>query len=184
MPPQAARNGTESVVLVEAGGGIVHGVACPLDPRILILGLKQMVNGQIMRDITPASIIGILNHNGYKPQYGSLPLEYTCAGRNWLRDNEAQSWDLTGQNSNQYQFQLNPSVASPGLSGIVEWDNKRNARVCTAQNQAYLGTDSTGKPWAIGSTVPFLEPIGQHQIGAVIPAGRLDRQRVGEGGKG
>ncbi len=156
------------------GAGASKGVACPIDPRILILNLKQMVNGQVIRDITPTSIIGICNDHGYKPQYGSLPLLYTEPWRNFLRDNEANSWDLTGQNTNQYQFQLNPNVQSPGLSGVMEFDKKRNARVCTAQNQAYLGTDSTGKPWAIGTKVPFLAPIGQHQIGAVVPAGKFD----------
>lgn len=157
------------------GAGASKGSPCPLDPRIMLTSVKQLVNGQVIRDDSPASIIGEMIFNGYIPQTGSLPLIYTEPWRNFLRDHAMNSWDLTGQNTFQIQVVINANVASPSITGVVEFDKFRNARTCTAQNQAYLGNNpATGQPWAINSKVPFLDPIGRHQNTYSIPSGKSD----------
>jgi hypothetical protein len=149
-----------------------QGIACPLDPRILFTSFHQLVNSNTMRDVSASTIIGICEHYGYVPQTGSLPIFYTEPWRNWLKEYCGNSWDVTGQNTFQIQAGINPNVVNPAIYGTQEFDNFRNARTCTAQNQAYLGTNpTTGQPWAIGATVPFLDPITQHEATFNINAG-------------
>ena len=157
------------------GTGASGGIAGPIDPRLLITSMKLLVNGQVIRDITPTSIIGILNHWGYRPQYGSLPLIFTEPARNFLRDAEMNSWDLAGQNTFQLQFGIATGYTGIQVYGVMEFDKLRNARTCTAANQAYLGLNpATNAAWAIGSKVPFLSPVGQHQFSYPITTGRFD----------
>lgn len=166
---------------VTIAGGIITGIvvnnggtACALDPRIVLNGsFYQVVNGQVVRNASVTSIIATLNHSGYIPQYGSLPLIYTDPSRNFLRDAEMNSWDLTGQESFQIQGTINAAVGSPALFGVYEFDKFQNQRTVTAQNQAYI-LDANGKPYPIGSKVPFLAPIGQKQLTQTLTTGPTD----------
>jgi hypothetical protein len=160
-----------TVSALGVGTGASRGVACPLDPRIFFTSFRQTVNSQNMRDISPASILGILNYRGYTPGTGSLPLIFTEPWKNFLKEPAKNSWDLTGQNTYQIQAGISPNVASPYINGVVEYDKFRNARTCTASNQTYLGTQANGQPWPIGSKVPFLDPITQHESTFAINAG-------------
>ena len=163
-----------------AGGSVTGivvnngGTACPVDPRILFnTQFYQIVNGQVVRNATATSIIAALNNSGYVPQYGSLPLVYTDPSRNFLKDNDSNSWDMTGQESFQIQGTLNAAVGSPYLVGVYEFDKRQNMRTVTAANQKYI-LQPNGSPYAVGTQVPFLSPIGQKQTTQTLVVGPTD----------
>ena len=165
---------------VTIAGGSVTGIVvnnggtqCPIDPRILLTSCKQIVNGQVVRDASPTSVIGAINHSGYVPQYGSFPLLYADPQRNWLRDAEMNSWDMNGQGSFQLQFGISAAVGSPALGGVMEFDPRQNTRTINANNQKYI-LQANGQTYPIGTKVPYLSPIAQHQTTVTITSGRFD----------
>lgn len=135
----------------------VGGTASPISPITFFTGIKQLVNGVNMRDITVDSIMRLNMANGNYPALGELALYYTPPWRNVNQQNEVTSWDLFGQSTFQLQLQIAPTVSQPSLIGIQEFDYMRNVR-----------------PDGKGGSVPFLNPTSQHQFSWPIVAGRND----------
>jgi hypothetical protein len=126
------------------------------DPTTVLSSVKLLVNGTNMRDISPANIIGIAKTLGYTPALGELPIWFTNPSRNVLVPNDSNSWDLFGQST----FSIQAGIANgtvPGLVGVMEFDFLRN-----------LQTDSKG------ASVPFLQPMAQHQFLFNLSGGRND----------
>lgn len=123
----------------------------------LITGVKQLVNGINMRDITPDLIQRINFANGLQPTLGELALYYTAPWRNVNQQNETCSWDLFGQSTFQLQLQIAGNVVNPGVQGIMEFDYMRNLR-----------------PTSNGQSTPFLQPVSQHSFTWPIVGGRND----------
>lgn len=122
-----------------------------------LTSLKLLVNGVIMRDITPANTINIAKSNGLTPSAGILPIYFTPPWRNMLVANTANSWDMAGQATFQVQIGIDATAVNPTLVGNWEIDYLRNTR-----------QDSGG------GQVPFLQPISQHQFGIPGAIGRND----------
>lgn len=122
----------------------------------IITGVKIIVNGIPMRDITPANIIKICQANGYFPLKGELPLLFT---EPWLmagvmnEPDDILSWDLAGQSTFSIQLTINPASTVPGVQGTVEFDYQRNA---------------------LPSGQPFLQPVAHHEFSLPIVSGRND----------
>lgn len=153
-------SGAVSAVTIVSGG-----TPGPISPSVALPSLRQYVNGINMRDIQPAFIMAICAARGYLPQYGELPLFYTEPWRNFLRDNELTSWDLTLQKTSQIQFGISSSLVNPGITGVSEFDNRRNQRTIKSANDAKkLGV-------AVGTKVAILQPVSQHQFTFPINAG-------------
>lgn len=153
----ATGTGTGTVTAVAAGvvtAATLAPTASPINPGVMISACKQVVNGVVIRDITPAQIIQICQSNGYNPGLGELPMFYTEPWRNMLVNSEATSWDLQGQSTFQIQFTIAGTAASPNLTGIQEFDYFRN-------------TMRVG-----GKLVPSLQPIAQHSFTWNVAAGR------------
>jgi hypothetical protein len=135
----------------------VAGVASAMNPVDVIDQIKLLVNGVIIRDITPSSIMRIVNASGYVTKRGEFPVYFTPPWRNVNQQNEVTSWDLFGQSTFEIQIQLKSTVTSPGVTGIQEYDFMRNVR-----------------PGPKGEQVPFLQPTAQHQFSFNVVAGRND----------
>ena len=121
-----------------------------------LTSLKLVVNGVIMRDITPANTIAIAKSNGLNPSNGILPIYFTSPWRNMLVANAANSWDMAGQATFQVQVGIDATAVNPTLVGNWEIDYLRNTR-------------QDGP-----NAVPFLQPISQHQFGIPGAIGRND----------
>jgi hypothetical protein len=157
------------------GAGASLGTACPLDPRVFFSSFRQVVNSQVLRDASLTATIGKLNFWGYKPQPGMLPLLYTEPWRNFLHEQKSTSWDMTGQGTFQLQGQINSNVASPSINSEYEYDEAQNTRTVTAQNQKWMPANpATGQPYAVGTTVPFLFPVTEHEYTFSLVTGQND----------
>jgi Viral coat protein P2 N-terminal domain len=180
--------GVGQAVSVTTAGGVATVVAMtagytapavgPILPSTMITSLRALVNGVVIRDITPAQELAIQIASGYVPQFGSLPMWFTEPLRNMLRDNELTSWDLAGQSTFQLQIQIASGLTSPTLTGVQEFDFSRNAR--RVKNSTQLaqaiaaGLLPSGTTLASSPRVPFLQPVAKHAFGVPISAGRFD----------
>lgn len=166
-----------SGALGNATFSIGAGTAGPMNPSTLITSLRLLVNGIVVRDINPSQVLAIMTASGYFPQYGTLPIWFTEPPRNFLRDNELNSWDLAGQNTFQIQFGVSSTVTTPGVSGWIEFDFQRNARSIKSAKQlntANAQLPSGAAAYKIGDMVPFLQPVAQHSFSIPITSGRFD----------
>lgn len=157
--------GTGFVGTVTAAAGVVTavavtsiGTASPVNPITFFSSIQQIVNGVIIRDISPDSILRSVMAQGYYPTLGEFPLLYTAPGRNFVQRNDVTSWDLFGQSTFSIKMNISPLISLPSLVGIQEFDYFRNTK-----------PSPDGK-----SEVPFLEPVAQHQFSWPIVAGRND----------
>jgi len=144
------------------------GTPTPVNPATLITGMKLSVNGQNMRDISPALTMGIQAACGYNPGFGTLSILFTEPELNMLRDNALLSWDLTGQTQFSIQLTIAAGVASPSVNGVVHFDYNRNARKASASDVA------AGLAKTVGTQIPFLQPVAMHAFTQAIVAGRND----------
>lgn len=122
----------------------------------VITGIKILVNGISIRDISPANMIKIAQANGYYPILGELPIFFTepgtMNGPNVLEPSDVLSWDMFGQTSFSIQLSI-ASATVPGVTGLMEYDYQRNVR-----------------PGASGLE-PFLHPVAQHLFTAPLSSG-------------
>jgi hypothetical protein len=121
------------------------GTPSGVNPVTVCTSLQQIVNGVIMRDITPDSILRVINSNGIYPALGTLPLYYTDPSDNVNQLNELTSWDMFGQSTFSIRALIAATATTPGLQGSMEFDYARNAR-----------------PSANGMQ-PFLQPVAMHE---------------------
>src|SRR5688572_7309522 len=83
----------------------------------VVTGIKIIVGGITVRDISPSQMIAIAQANGYFPALGELPIFFTEAyGRNVIEPNDSTSWDMTGQTDFRIQLTIANGV-TPGVSG-------------------------------------------------------------------
>lgn len=154
-------NGSNVVTAATVTSG---GVVAPIPPELLITGLKQLVNGVNMRDITPINIRRITYANpaerNYNPVTGELAIFFTEPWRNVNQHNEITSWDLFGQNTWQFQINIATNITSPSLVGSYEFDYMRNTRPVPTKDGV--------------QQVPFLQPVRQHQFTYPVASGRFD----------
>ena len=160
--------GTGAILTVntESGGAIETftvtngGTPSAINPVTFFNSVKLLVNGVNMRDISPAAVIAIAQINGYPPQLGNLPIYFTEPWRNMNRHNEVTSWDLFNQGTFQIQLGISPLVTSPGLTGFIEFDYMRNAKMANVNGKM--------------TTVYFLAPVSHHSFTQQLVGGRND----------
>lgn len=152
--------GTGFVGTVTAAAGVVSAVAVtvggtpsPISPVSALSYVRQVVNGVVIRDLLPASLMKVLNCNGIFPALGELPLNYTEPNFRINQLSEITSFDMFGQSTFTLQVGFLSTVVQPGLNAIMEFDNERNVR-----------------PGPSGA-VPFLQPVSQHEFTFNLVAG-------------
>jgi hypothetical protein len=132
------------------------GTSSSIPPELFFTGQKHMVNGIVMRDITPADSVKIAMANGYKfLDVGEYPVFFTEPWRKIVDHDQATSWDLQGQSTYQILFGISAALTNPVLLGLYEFDYLRNAR----------------RDAKTGNQVPFLRPIKQHMFTQAVPGG-------------
>jgi hypothetical protein len=128
----------------------------------VISGLKLVINGVSLRDISPADIIRIAIANGYYPALGELPIVFSepflggSGGQGNLEPPDQLSWDLVGQSSFEIQPSIVSGVTNPGIAGLVEYDFFRNQ----------LPPATPG-----GEPRYFLSPVTQHAYSVALSQG-------------
>ncbi len=150
---------------VVAGGGTVTatptvtngGTPSPIDATTFFSSFTQSVNGVNIRDISPDSMMRIVQATGLDVPLGCMYVYYTNPTRNMITDPKLTSWDLFGQSTFQLLMGISSTVVNPGLSGVIEFDYQRNA---------YAGPD--------GKLNVFLQPVAQHEYNNAISSGRND----------
>ena len=196
MPARTWFNGTYTMIITDptgvgAAGTItvagnvvtaatitVIGTQGPIPPNVMMGIIKIQVNSVNIRDIPASTILSMCIANGYIPQPGELPLLFTEPWNSKLDHYEFSSWDTVGQNNMQITFSISGTVTNPAILGTWCWDTQRNARKATAAKAAALNAigpnPATGKAWAFGDPVPFLQPINHHQLNWQLGVGRND----------
>jgi hypothetical protein len=167
--------GTGAVLTVTAAAGAVTALAVTvggtpsaINPATFATGMRQRVNGVVMRDVSPAFTLQQQQANNMLSFLGELELVYTEEWRNLIRNRVANSWDITGQNAFTVELLMNPLVVSPGLTGVYEFDFGRNTRTMNGQTIPYLEPISHhifSFPLAVGmnslTTIPFSYPVAR-----------------------
>lgn len=115
-----------------------------IDPGVLLGIVKVNVNGIAMRDVSARFLLMICQANGLLPLLGELPIYFTEEWRKIIRTNDANSFDLYGQQTFSVQFAINAGYLLPGIAGTFEFDNLRNQ------------VNTKNGP------VVFLEPVAYH----------------------
>lgn len=135
-----------SFFVTEAGSAIAVGS--------VITSVKVLVNGVSVRDIIPADLLKIAFSNGYIPLLGELPIFFTepFGPSNSLEPDDTLSWDMAGQST--FQIQLGITGTTPGVTGLMEFDYRRNL-----------------EPGPNGQQQPFLQPVAYHSFSQSIVTG-------------
>lgn len=125
------------------------------DPTVIVSSARLLVNGVVMRDLTPLQVIGIAKINGITPDVanGELPFFFSEPWRASVIGEESTSWDLFG--IRQFTFELTFLATAVTPAAVVEaaFDYGRNV-------------DAGNKP--------FLAIIKQLRFTKSNPAGAVD----------
>lgn len=87
--------------------------------------VRLFVNGVVMRDLTPAQIIGIATLNGLTPATGEIPIYFSEPWRATVLGEESTSWDLFGQSKCTLEVVFK-TVTAPTLQVQAAYDYARN----------------------------------------------------------
>lgn len=123
------------------------------DPTDVIDNVKLIVNGVVIRDLTPAEIIKLAQANfGGVAVTDHIPIFFSDPTRATVIGEEATSWDMFGQNSFVLEIKLKAGTTNPKVTTQASYDFGRNV--------------SGGKP--------FLNIVKQHSLTYNAPQGEFD----------
>lgn len=125
------------------------------DPTAIITSARLLVNGVVMRDLTPTQILDISRLNGITPSAaaGELPFYFSEPWRASVIGEESTSWDVTNQAT--FTLELTFAAGAVNPSAVVEaaFDYGRNR-------------DASGKD--------FLAIVKQLRFSRANPSGAVD----------
>lgn len=101
--------------------------AATTNPVDLLDYVRLIVNGVVMRDLSPAHIIGIAKLNGITPAAGELPLYFSEPWRASVVGEEATSWDLFGQSKCTLEMKWKAGLTALTCAVLASFDYGRNA---------------------------------------------------------
>ena len=123
------------------------------DPEDVIDYVKLIVNGVVIRDLTPAQFIKIAQANfGGAAVSNHIPIFFSDPTRATVIGEEATSWDMFGQNMFVIEIKLKAGTTAPRVEVLASYDFGRNL--------------ADGKP--------FLNIVKQHAITVNAPQGEYD----------
>lgn len=146
MPINRRWHGWKAFVSATVGGN------ASTDPTAILEYVRQIVNGVIIRDLTPAEMLAIWGLNGQTVGAGELPSAYSEPWRASVIGEESTSWDMFGQTKFTLEFKFKNTAINPSLAIQGSWDFGRNV--------------SDGKP--------FLAIVKQLRQTYNAPAGKYD----------
>lgn len=122
-------------------------------PADVIEYVKLIVNGVVIRDLTPAQIIKLVQANfGGTAVTDHIPLHFSDPTRATIIGEEATSWDMFGQNTFILEIKFKAGTTNPQVDVQATFDFARN----------------------IADGKPFLNIVKQHAITVNAPAGEYD----------
>jgi len=125
------------------------------DPTAIVSSARLMVNGVVMRDLTPTQVINIAKLNGITPDTatGELPFYFSEPWRASVIGEESTSWDTAGQSKFTLELTFLTAAVSPACVVEAAFDYGRNV-------------DNAGKA--------FLAIVKQLRFTRSNPAGAVD----------
>ena len=96
------------------------------DPTAILDYVRQIVNGVVIRDLTPAQYLAIADLNGQTVGAGELPFWYSEPWRASVIGEESTSWDMFGQTKFTLEFKFKTTAVSPSLVVEGSYDFGRN----------------------------------------------------------
>jgi len=88
--------------------------------------VRILVNGVVMRDLSPADIINIAKLNGITPAAGEVPVYFSEPWRASVIGEEATSWDLFGQSKCTLEIRFKTGLTAPTAAVSATFDYARN----------------------------------------------------------
>lgn len=146
MPINRRYHGFKAFVSATVGG------VPSTDPKAILQYVRQIVNGVVIRDLTPTQYEAIALLNGQTVGAGEMPSWYSEPWRASVLGEESTSWDMFGQTKFTLEFKFLAAAVSPSLAVQATWDFGRNV--------------SDGKP--------FLAIVKQLSQTYNAPAGKYD----------
>lgn len=123
------------------------------DPKDVIDGVKLIVNGVVIRDLTPTEIIKLAQANfGGVAVDDHIPIHFSDPTRSTVIGEEATAWDMFGQDTFVLELKLKGGTTNPKVTTQATYDFDRNM--------------SNGKP--------FLNIVKQHSLTWNSPQGEFD----------
>lgn len=122
------------------------------DPTAIVEYVRLIVNGVVMRDLTPAQIIAIAEMNGQTVDDNIIPIYFSEPWRASVIGEESTSWDLFGQVKATLEVKFLAAASAPAMKVQASFDYGRNV--------------SDGQP--------FLAIVKQLRFGYNAPSGNYD----------
>lgn len=123
------------------------------NPEDIIVSVKQIVNGTVIRELTAREYLDIHELNlGTRPT-DYLPFHYSEPWRASVVGEEASSWDVVGQRTFVLEFQFRSDIADPQVQVLASYDNMRNLT---------------------GEGTPFASIVRQSSLTFNVPVGDFD----------
>jgi hypothetical protein len=125
------------------------------DPTAIITAARLLVNGVVMRDLTPQQVIDIAGLNGITADAatGELPFYFSEPWRASVIGEESTSWDVTNQSTFTLELTFAAGAVNPACTVEAAFDYGRNR-------------DASGKD--------FLAIVKQLRFSRANPAGAVD----------
>jgi hypothetical protein len=96
------------------------------DPADIVARCRLIVNGVVMRDLTPAQIRAIATLNGQTVGNNEIPIFFSEPWRASITGEEATSWDMTGQTKFTLEIEIKSGVTTPACKVLAAYDFGRN----------------------------------------------------------
>lgn len=123
------------------------------DPTKIIDNVKLIVNGVVIRDLTPSQIIKMVQANfGGTAVSDHIPLFFSDPTRATVIGEEASAWDMFGQNNFVLEMKFKSGTTNPTTDVQASYDFGRN----------------------LNNGSPFLNIVKQHALTINAPAGVHD----------
>lgn len=92
------------------------------DPTAIIASARLLVNGVLIRDLTPTQAIALNTMDGVTPAASELPFFFSDPKRPTVDGQEATSWDLSDQKKCTLEVRFLAGAVSPSMSVMADFD--------------------------------------------------------------
>jgi len=139
-------------IFVFGNDGATPTPAVYTDPADILESVRMIVNGVVIRDLTPSQIRRIALLNGQTVGNNEVPMFFSEPWRASVMGEEATSFDLAGQAKATLELKFRSTVNAPSAKILASYDFGRNV--------------DNGKP--------FLAIVKQLRFTYNVPSGRSD----------
>lgn len=120
VPVGRRYHGIKSFVTATVGGNP------STDPTAIVDWSRLVVNGVLIRDLTPDQTIAIAALNAITLAASELAYYFSEPWRQSIEGQEATSWDLFGQSKCTLQVKFKAAAVAPAMTVLADFDYARN----------------------------------------------------------